>query len=412
MLKSLKTKNFTIFSDAEIEFSPGLNVIIGENNSGKSHLLKLAYTVAAIWYEAAAEHQNIPCKISSKGSKSWWQRRLAEKLVGIFKPDKLGHLFRRDGGRQKAQIEAEIFSATDQRLKFAFSSNTQKEVEILQTPIEFPSASPIFLPSKEVLSFYPGFVKLYDDRELTVDETYPDLCKALSGFLLKGSKAKQYTTFIKPLETIMGGQLKLKEGRFYLKPSGKKEMEISLVAEGLRKIGTLTYLAANGSLKNVLFWDEPEVDLNAKILTQLASSLIELVEKYDMQVILATHSFFLMKELSVQIEISKGNIPAQFMSLVPREAQVEQGGLLEELATITVLDEILAQDDRVQQLFCEGQLLSTEAQIKRYFTAKGKPLVQESDPANSQQLKQLSKSSSHLKVTNMLPVFARKNGQL
>jgi predicted ATP-dependent endonuclease of OLD family len=133
-------------------------------------------------------------------------------------------------------------------------------------------------------------------------------------------------------------------------------MEISLVAEGLRKIGTLTYLAANGSLKSLLFWDEAEVDLNAKILTQLASSLIELVETYKMQVILATHSFFLMKELSVRVEISKGNIPAQFISLVPRETQLEQGGLLEELATMTVLDEILAQDNRVQQLFYEGQL--------------------------------------------------------
>ncbi len=356
MLKSLSTKNFTLFSDAKIEFFPGLNVIIGENNTGKSHLLKLAYTVAAIWYEAAAEHKNIPGKISSKGSKSWWQRRLAEKLVGIFKPDKLGHLFHRDGGRQKAKIEAEMFATNNQHLKFAFSSNTQKEVEILQTPLEFPSAPPIFLPSKEVLSFYPGFVKLYDDRELTVDETYPDLCKALSGFLLKGSRAKQYATFIKPLESMMGGQLRLKEGRFYIKPSGKKEMEISLVAEGLRKIGTLAYLAANGSLKNVLFWDEPEGDFNAKILTQLASSLIELVETYKMQVILATHSFFLMKELSVQVEISKGKIPAQFISLVPKKSQIEQGGLLEELATITVLDEILAQDDRVQQLFYEGKL--------------------------------------------------------
>lgn len=356
MLKSLNIKNFTLFADAKIEFSPGLNVIIGENNTGKSHLLKLAYTVAAIWYEAAIEHQNIPGKISSKGSKSWWQRRLAEKLVGIFKPDKLGHLFHRDGRRQKAQIEAEIFAPTHQRLKFAFSANAQKEVEILQTPLEFPPTPPILLPNKEVLSFYPGFIKLYEDRELTVDETYLDLCKALSGFLLKGSGAKQYVTFIKPLETIMGGQLRLKEGRFYLKSSGKKEMEISLIAEGLRKIGTLAYLAANGSLKNLLFWDEPEADLNAKILTQLASSLIELVEKYEMQVILATHSFFLMKELSVQVEISKGKIPAQFIGLVSEKNQVEQGGLLEELATITVVDEILAQDDRVQQLFYEGRI--------------------------------------------------------
>jgi len=155
MLKSLKTKNFTLFSDAEIEFSPGLNVIIGENNTGKSHLLKLAYTVATIWHEAAAEHQNIPGKISSKGSKSWWQRRLAEKLVGIFKPDKLGHLFHRDGGRQKAKIEAEMFVANAQRLKFAFSSNTQKEVEILQTPLEFPPTD-LFAKQRSTVVL-PGF---------------------------------------------------------------------------------------------------------------------------------------------------------------------------------------------------------------------------------------------------------------
>ncbi|KHD11743.1 hypothetical protein PN36_27705 [Candidatus Thiomargarita nelsonii] len=330
MLKSLKIKKISLFSNAEIEFSPGLNVVIGENNTGKSHLLKLAYAVATIWYEAAAEHKNIPGKISSKGSKSWWQRRLAEKLVGVFKPDKLGRLSRRDGGRQKAQIEAQIFTASN--LKFAFTTNSQKEVEILQTPSTFPPAPPIFLPTGDVLS----------------------LCKALNGFLMKG--AKRITAFIEPLETIMGGQLRLKQGRFYLKPTGKKEMEISLVAEGLRKIGTLSYLAANGSLsqQNLLFWDEPEAYLNAKVLTQLARSLVELVEKYEVQLILATHSFFLMKELSVLVEISKGKIPAQFISLA--QGEIEQGDLLEDVSTITVLDEILAQDDRVQQLFYEGQL--------------------------------------------------------
>jgi predicted ATPase len=358
MLKSLKIKNFTVFSEAEIELSPGLNMVIGENNTGKSHLLKLAYVIASIWYEAAAENEKTPGEITSGGSKSWWQRRLAEKLVGVFKPDKLGHLLHRESGRQKAEIEAEM--STNCSLKFALTAKSQKKVEILETPTEFPPALPIFLPTKEVLSLYPGFVKLYDERELSIDETYSDLCRALNGFLLKGQKAKNIAAFLEPLETILCGQLRLKDGRFYLKPTGKKEMEISLVAEGLRKIATLAYLVANGSLsqQNLLFWDEPDADLNAKILTKLAHSLVELVEKSEVQVILATHSFFLMKELSVLVEVSKGKIPAQFLSLAQGKKGIEvgQGDLLEYVPTITVLDEIIAQDDRVQQLFYEGQI--------------------------------------------------------
>ncbi|KHD08947.1 hypothetical protein PN36_10025 [Candidatus Thiomargarita nelsonii] len=211
---------------------------------------------------------------------------------------------------------------------FTLTANSQKKVEILQTPFKdkvFPPAPPIFLPTKEVLSLYPGFVKLYEDRELSIDETYSDLCRALNGLLLKGQKAKNIAVFIKPLETIINGQLRLKNGRFYLKPTGKKEIEISLVAEGLRKIATLAYLAANGTLRqqNLLFWDEPDADLNAKILSQLAQYLIKLVEKSEIQIILTTHNFFLMKEMSVLVEISKGKIPAQFLSLAQGKKGIE-----------------------------------------------------------------------------------------
>lgn len=45
MLNVLKLKNFTCFSDATFSFSKGLNVFIGENASGKSHILKLCYAL-------------------------------------------------------------------------------------------------------------------------------------------------------------------------------------------------------------------------------------------------------------------------------------------------------------------------------------------------------------------------------
>ena len=47
MLKSLGIRNFTVFGNAELRFANGLNVFVGENGTGKTHLLKLLYAVLA-----------------------------------------------------------------------------------------------------------------------------------------------------------------------------------------------------------------------------------------------------------------------------------------------------------------------------------------------------------------------------
>ena len=41
MIRSLEVKNFTAFPEAHLDFAKGLNVIVGENATGKTHLLKL-----------------------------------------------------------------------------------------------------------------------------------------------------------------------------------------------------------------------------------------------------------------------------------------------------------------------------------------------------------------------------------
>ena len=48
MLQQLTLKNFTVFNDVSLTFSPHLNVIVGENGKGKSHLLKVAYSMMSI----------------------------------------------------------------------------------------------------------------------------------------------------------------------------------------------------------------------------------------------------------------------------------------------------------------------------------------------------------------------------
>ena len=51
MLQSLRIRDFTVFKGADLTFAPGLNVIVGANGTGKTHLLKLPYAVMAMGAE-------------------------------------------------------------------------------------------------------------------------------------------------------------------------------------------------------------------------------------------------------------------------------------------------------------------------------------------------------------------------
>lgn len=70
----------------------------------------------------------------------------------------------------------------------------------------------------------------------------------------------------------------MNEDRFYLKPGTQAKLEFNLVAEGLRKIALLWQLIKNGTLEkgSVLFWDEPEANINPKYIPVLAELLIML----------------------------------------------------------------------------------------------------------------------------------------
>ncbi|MDP2983851.1 MAG: AAA family ATPase [Candidatus Latescibacter sp.] len=45
MINRLELKNFTAFDELLMDFSPGVNLIIGENGTGKTHILKILYSV-------------------------------------------------------------------------------------------------------------------------------------------------------------------------------------------------------------------------------------------------------------------------------------------------------------------------------------------------------------------------------
>ena len=346
MLRRIKIENLTVFPEADLAFSSNLNVIIGENGCGKSHLLKVAYSViAASAEEGKKRNVGDPTKVLL-------QKNLADKLVNVIRPEALGRLARRKQGqgRERCQLILE-FDDRDLDCSFSFATSSKTEVQIDKVPKAWEKMAPVFLPTRELLTLYPGFVSVYDSHYLEFDETYRDTCILLGAPALRGPREKKVAELLQPLEEAMGGRVDLdNNGRFYLKLPGQVSMEMSLVAEGLRKLALLARLIATGSLldKGYLFWDEPETNLNPKLIKLVAKVILHLCAQ-GIQVFIATHSLFLLKELELLSTTSDfKRLGHRYFSLKSSEngVVVEQGSSVDELDTIVLLDEELAQSDR------------------------------------------------------------------
>lgn len=166
VLESLRIKDFTAFTEADLTFATGLNIIVGANGTGKSHLLKLPYAPMAMSAEEGK-------KRSASPTKTLVQNRIAEKIIGVFRPEeRLGRLVHRQKGRKKCEVEMRFGQPKEAYLAFSFSSVAQSKVSVTSFPSGWQDKLPVFLPMRELLTLYPGFVSLYETHPWNFDETW------------------------------------------------------------------------------------------------------------------------------------------------------------------------------------------------------------------------------------------------
>jgi wobble nucleotide-excising tRNase len=95
--------------------------------------------------------------------------------------------------------------------------------------------------------------------------------------------------------------VKIEKEKFYLLLNNNSKLEFQLVAEGLRKIALLWQLIKNGTLEKgaILFWDEPEANINPIQIPSIVDILLEL-QREGVQIFVATHDYFFAKYLEVK----------------------------------------------------------------------------------------------------------------
>jgi predicted ATPase len=345
MLRELELRNFTVVAEADFAFAPHLNVVVGENGLGKTHILKAAYCVLA------ASARGLRDTGSPAPTKNYLQSALAGKLRGVFRPDELGHLARRQAGRSRSEVVCRFAdSACD--VEFSFNTASKSEVTVDLLPKAWVKNVPVYLPTRELLTVYPGFVSLYETTHLEFEETWRDTAILLGAPLARAARERTNGELLRPLETALGGKVDLDAGRFYLKTDSGR-YEIHLVAEGLRKLAMLARLIANGSLldQGYLFWDEPDANLNPKLVKLVAQTILA-ISQTGIQVFLATHSLFLLRELYILQQTSYPQLQTRHFGLYATEhgVGVRQGATVEDIGDIAMLDEELMQSERYLSL--------------------------------------------------------------
>ena len=283
-LTRVRLEHFTAFEDLDLELSSGINVLVGANGTGKTHLMKVCYAA---------------CEVSKTGES------FTDKLVHVFLPSRRGHwrlVKRRRGG---SQATVEVFRG-EQSLGASFYNRAtiSRHRDVQQNRRwEDSRIESVYIPVKEMLANAPGFRSLYANREIHFEAVYADILDRAFLPPLRHRPAT-FGRLLRELQEALGGRVRIKNEEFLL--SGQQgTFEFSLVAEGLRKLGLLWLLIQNGTLLDgsVLFWDEPETNLNPKLYRLLMKVLLEL-QRNGVQIFLATHDYVILEELNLQMNSS------------------------------------------------------------------------------------------------------------
>lgn len=310
MIRHVFINDFGPFPYFEWKQLGAINVIVGENDTGKSILMKMLYSVV----RSVEESFKTPNSIQEP-----WKELISGELFWVFQPGggKLGELVTK--GRNRTTVEVNL-----ERGGYAFSFGRGTTRNILDAMVRSHAAplNTLYLPPKEILTAFHAIAATRESLEIFgFDDTYLDLIQALRVPSTKGDIDERLMDVLDSAASLCGGHIRRERDDFIFQ-RGREKYSMSQTADGIKKVGILSSLIKNRSIRDgtVLFVDEPESNLHPHGIVALSDMLFALSQA-GIQVILATHSYFVIKELHILARKSRQSIP--FCSLKRSSRGVE-----------------------------------------------------------------------------------------
>ncbi len=303
MFEYLLLEDLGIFSRLEWQNHQKINIIIGENDTGKTYILKMLYCIA----KSVEEYT----KRSEADNKSW-KEILSEKIFWVYQPNKqkLGELVRKNGNRLSVNARISGAVPNGDEYSFSFGKETKDTItkctEQVYKKLDFNS---LYLPTKEVLTAFDAIATVNEQLKIFgFDHTYQDLIQALRTPSAAKKLNQPLEDILDNLQKLFQGELSIERKRFVFK-RGREKYEMSQIAEGIKKISILTTLIRNRTIKEgtILFIDEPETNLHPRAIIALCDMLFSL-SKLGVQIYMATHSYFVLKQFEILARRHKESI--------------------------------------------------------------------------------------------------------
>ena len=280
--KSLRLNNFTAFADAFFEFVSGVNVLVGENGTGKTHVMKALYAMHLTQAREA--------------------RSISTTLEDLFQTKEVSDVVRMGVGDDPIANVSGSYAGSDWHYAIPRSAIFGPIAWGAPNALAPRPERPVFIPAIDMMGHTKGFTEAYEEVRLDFDLTCRDVVNLLRLERRNGkAEASPGERVDETLARLLDGDIDRDEqGRFYL-VNALGRLPMPMVAEGLRKIATLVQLERNGWLLpgTTLFWDEPEVNLNPILMDEVVGAILSLTRR-GVQVFLATHSYVILKELDLQ----------------------------------------------------------------------------------------------------------------
>lgn len=312
LIKEIQLEQFSAFEELVLKDLGKINVLIGENDTGKTHLLKTIYAMTRSIedYHRKEKSPEMKEERKNKGSSELLRDTLEYKLKWTFIPDpfSISSLIYDNQGKKKNKKSSLyinfIKASTD--LKFELNTGNKDTIPMIHSNgiDKLKELSVVFIPAKEILTLFDAIQYTREEAELgAFDDTYYDLVK---DFRLNAGRTRTTDEF-KYLDPILGsssfsyqsGELKFSKGNL--------KLSVHQAAEGIKKLLVAKQVLLNKRMVSqkqaVVLIDEPEANLHPKAVLAFAEFLSALAER-DVQIFLATHSYFLIKRLE-QLAIEK-----------------------------------------------------------------------------------------------------------
>ena len=282
-------KNFGMIPSFSCDRFSNINLIIGENGTGKTFLLKALYSAIRSMEEY---HRGDDIRSINE--------ILAEKLRWTFQVEKLGDMV------TKSAEDALSFEASigEDQISYQFTQSASSKIITATAPNATRETNSIFIPAKEVLSLYSVILKSREiDKSFGFDDTYYDLVKAVRISPKRGRNYNSFSAARKLVQDVIDGKVEYDEtsGKWFFKNSRNQKFSIGATSEGIKKISIMDRLLSNGYIDkhSVVFIDEIESALHPSAICQFLDMINAIAKSMDMQFFISSHSYFVIKKLAL-----------------------------------------------------------------------------------------------------------------